>query len=290
MDIFIYIEIPNCFKDYLSKFSILSIFEKENITFKNMPPSNFPNDINKHFENMLGINSMNNGIQEFVNKQIGKGDLNAKYSYHQINIFVKLFLSQYSKYKTKIKFLDENQKDVTESCIEDFAKSTQYFTNGGFAKLLTGEINTGKKYVINILSKVYENDLKKMKFENPLIFTYEVNKKLYYHKLYFPKKDSKQYQSSKDFLNKIIWALNLPYKVEDLLDIIEKDNNYVITNDNFKKMALLLYRIIANVPVIIMGDTGCGKTSLINVLNQILNGGKTTFEYTDIKSGEKKRS
>ena len=39
-------------------------------------------------------------------------------------------------------------------------------------------------------------------------------------------------------------------------------------------MVLLVYRIIANVPVIIMGDTGCGKTSLITKLNQILNGGK----------------
>ena len=65
--------------------------------------------------------------------------------------------------------------------------------------------------------------------------------------------------------------LNLPFEVDSLLSIIEeKNNNYVITNDNFKKMVLLVYRIIANVPVIIMGDTGCGKASLITKLNQIL--------------------
>ena len=39
-------------------------------------------------------------------------------------------------------------------------------------------------------------------------------------------------------------------------------------------MILLLYRIKANVPVIIMGDTGCGKTMLITKLNQLLNNGK----------------
>ena len=42
----------------------------------------------------------------------------------------------------------------------------------------------------------------------------------------------------------------------------------MITNDNFKKLVLIVYRIIANVPVIIMGDTGCGKTPLITKLNQ----------------------
>ena len=73
----------------------------------------------------------------------------------------------------------------------------------------------------------------------------------------------------------------------ELLGIIkvEKNNNYVITNDNFKKMVLLVYRIIANVPVIIMGDTGCGKTSLIIKLNQILNGGKTTLFKINIHPG-----
>jgi len=43
--------------------------------------------------------------------------------------------------------------------------------------------------------------------------------------------------------------------------IKEKNNEYVITIDNFKKMILLIYRILADVPVIIMGDTGCGKTT-----------------------------
>ena len=35
-------------------------------------------------------------------------------------------------------------------------------------------------------------------------------------------------------------------------------------------MVLLIYRIKANVPVILMGETGCGKTALITKLNQLL--------------------
>ena len=59
----------------------------------------------------------------------------------------------------------------------------------------------------------------------------------------------------------------------------------MITNDNFKKLVLIVYRIIANVPVIIMGDTGCGKTSLITKLNQILNNGENTLEIVNIHPG-----
>jgi len=58
-----------------------------------------------------------------------------------------------------------------------------------------------------------------------------------------------------------------------LKEIIDRDN-YVITNDNFRKMILILYRISANIPVILMGETGCGKTGLIRKLYQLLNNGE----------------
>lgn len=42
--------------------------------------------------------------------------------------------------------------------------------------------------------------------------------------------------------------------------------DYVLTADNLLKMLLLLLRIRAGIPVVIMGETGCGKTSLISFL------------------------
>ena len=50
-------------------------------------------------------------------------------------------------------------------------------------------------------------------------------------------------------------------------------------------MVLLYYRIKANVPVIIMGETGCGKTSLIIKLSQILNNGEKLVEIINIHPG-----
>ena len=50
-------------------------------------------------------------------------------------------------------------------------------------------------------------------------------------------------------------------------------------------MILLVYRIKANIPVIIMGETGCRKTALIIKLNQLLNNGEITVKIINIHSG-----
>ena len=70
-------------------------------------------------------------------------------------------------------------------------------------------------------------------------------------------------------------------KLISLKEIIEKDN-YVITKDNFKKMMLILYRISANIPVILMGETGCGKTGLIRKLYQLINNGEEMDQEKNI--------
>ena len=49
--------------------------------------------------------------------------------------------------------------------------------------------------------------------------------------------------------------------------------SYVFTADNFVKMVLILLRIRSNIPVIMMGETGCGKTSLIRKLSELINNG-----------------
>jgi len=42
------------------------------------------------------------------------------------------------------------------------------------------------------------------------------------------------------------------------------------TKDNFVKMALIYYRLKSRQPVIIMGETGVGKTSLVNYLADVM--------------------
>ena len=284
-EIKIYIEIPNSFDNYLSKFGILKIFNNENISLKNIPDLDLPNGIINTFNQLLELNS-NKVIERFIKKYIG----NREYSYHQIIIFIKLFLSEYSKLGDKLLFVDHNE-DVTEECIKKFSECTRYFTEGGFANLLTENKESKKIDYIDSLSYWYENDLINSKFPYPLIFTNKQKKE--YIQLEIPDKNETRYRNSKDYLNEIKRILNLPNDVEkkegdkkSLLSILNyKTNNYVITDDNFKKMILLIYRIKANIPVIIMGETGCGKTALVTKLNQLLNNGEITLSTINIYPG-----
>ncbi|ETN97178.1 hypothetical protein RFI_40353, partial [Reticulomyxa filosa] len=48
-------------------------------------------------------------------------------------------------------------------------------------------------------------------------------------------------------------------------------SNYVLTFDNILKMIAVFMKIRTNTPVILMGETGCGKTSLIKFLGHVVN-------------------
>jgi hypothetical protein len=230
-----------------------------------MPGYNYPKEIIEIFKRMLEIDS-NEKIKEFVEKYIGI-TRPQPYSFHQINIFIKLFISQYNQFESKLRFL-RGKKDVTEECISEFAKCTQYFTNGSFAKLIAGIDKNSNKDYIDELSEKYENDLKKMKFKSPLIFI--IKEKMIFDEFYVPTKTTNEYENPGAYLKRMKELLNIPNEVDkdigelkSLLSIIgQEGNNYVITNDNFKKMILLIYRIKANVPVIIMGETDVAKLPL----------------------------
>ena len=66
-----------------------------------------------------------------------------------------------------------------------------------------------------------------------------------------------------------------PEYFKDKKTMKEIAGSYVFTADNFVKMVLILLRIRANIPVIMMGETGCGKTSLIRKLSEFINNGST---------------
>ena len=45
------------------------------------------------------------------------------------------------------------------------------------------------------------------------------------------------------------------------------NENYIYTKDNFIKSVIILLKIQANIPVVLMGEIGCGKTSLLKLLS-----------------------
>lgn len=151
----------------------------------------------------------NEDIKKFVEGNIGI----KHYSFHQVQIFIKIFISQYNKFETKLTFLNY-KKDVTKECINDFAKYTKYFTQKGFAKLLTQKkVREKNMDFIDLLSKEYENDLKGTKFNIPLIFVIKEEKR--YIPLKLPDKYSREYKDCEDYLSAIKRALNLPNEIKE---------------------------------------------------------------------------
>ena len=88
----------------------------------------------------------------------------------------------------------------------------------------------------------------------------------------------KYYHKSKDDDDTI---LNINKNYTDINDT--SNEHYVLTPDNFLKMILIIQRVLAKVPIILIGETGCGKTSLIRFLaKEILN---EDFHVLNIHSG-----
>jgi len=369
----IYIEIPNCFNNFLENYPILNYFGINKIDFNNKEKLRLDEEKTKFFNWMIPKEDekgqpIKTTPEEFIidnmlnlHKEDFKGTREAKFSYHQINIFIKLFMNQYKIDNKKLKFLEDGE-DVTDKCIKNFAKCTKYFILGVYSKFLTGTLeeenytslnkdtnkNSGKiisddtsNYESNIkidldneknsinsnsnqseindnnnnnannnksfelkeepkkefnneikkdyetlrknyimkLSQLYNKDLENEEYKTPLIFNYK--NKDYYRTIFLSDTELEKYKSDIDFLEKIKNILELENPVletkdsnlKSLKQIIDRDN-YVITKDNFRKMILIIYRILADIPVILMGETGCGKTGLIRMLYQLLNNGE----------------
>lgn len=73
----------------------------------------------------------------------------------------------------------------------------------------------------------------------------------------FTKMDQKELQERLDRI-----VRTTPRENDDSLQSLD----YALTPDNILKMVLIIQRIRAGIPVIVMGETGCGKTSLVRYL------------------------
>ena len=84
-------------------------------------------------------------------------------------------------------------------------------------------------------------------------------------------------KSETELLNDILDLCGVENDIEkerSRIEIKNKFPTYVFTTDNYTKMIHILMKTRANVPIIMMGETGCGKTSLIKMLSLIKNKGK----------------
>ena len=83
---------------------------------------------------------------------------------------------------------------------------------------------------------------------------------------------------------KILFSLNL-MSVDDLRKKCEELGNYIFVADNFIKMVRILLNIEAKIPVILMGETGVGKTKLLEMLATLYGKGKLNWHRLQIHAG-----
>ena len=89
--------------------------------------------------------------------------------------------------------------------------------------------------------------------------------------------------SNEDILTILKNFLNINLSEKEIRNIV---GNYVYTADNLIKVILIILRIEAKVPVIMMGETGCGKTRLIEMAFKLKNKNKDiSIKKLDIHAG-----
>ena len=88
------------------------------------------------------------------------------------------------------------------------------------------------------------------------------------------------------FLEQIknVFALD-KMNIEELKQLCEKLGNYIFVSDNFIKMVRILLNIEAKIPVILMGETGVGKTKLLEMLTTLYGKGTVRMKKLQIHAG-----
>ena len=258
--------------------------------------------------------------QEECDKLIFKIIKGKNMTYYQIKLFIDVLGSKLKEFNKNF-FLNafylsqgkNNLNKVRKIIVNNLIKQTEYFIK----KIPNDKINKKDNVKLSLNINNINNDNNFISFDKlnqTLFYVHEGFQDLFtiitnkapedeeYKKFlqlqnFIKVKILKSYHNYKlykheDFLKEIkdIFALQNPILIKDKknqkeLSLQEIVGNYVITPDNFIKMLLILTRIRANIPIILMGETGCGKTSLLKKLFDIMIN-KSTFKMKILNFNE----
>ena len=277
----IFVEIPNCFVNFIETYPILKIFienQKEEINLESQRKLKLLNEKEKNLFNSLDIAN----VEEFINKKIQIKNP----SYYQKRQFINAFLSQIDS---------DNIPKINEDIFEKIINATRHFTENKYSSLLKeaniidkkieinddeqSSIKTGKDSQLFDEKTISENitDSKKIK-ENNNMTEMSIDEKIL-EKLSSIDKDNdnkEKKENEKDIIPLIFYnkkdreffEVSMMEKYYDNYDrkqlifnldnpIEEKDPNnpelksldeilgeYVITIDNFRKMVKIYFMYI----------------------------------------------
>ena len=234
-------------------------------------------------------------------------------TYYQINAFLSVLSNQLKYLSTSRVYSVESLKpnnltNLRSFVVEAFIKNTIHFTRGAYNDLLKSQQESynhflDEKSVISNLLSTNKNSITFDQIKPSLVFfngdgqsfsiistsqensdenrqltaiwrSQSMNKNI--------KLDNYKELTQLQFLTKIKLVLNLRNRVDKVFKgmrpLTEIIGSYVFTADNFIKMILILLRTRAKIPVVMMGETGCGKTSLIKMISILRDNAMITLD------------
>ena len=219
-----------------------------------------------------------------------------------------------------LKMTKEEALNIRKMIVQNLINVTKHFTSGPFEELIKMQDKTGlvlkEKNLDEEFIKKMENQIKGITYNviKPSLVLFNLDggsvsilttlseeeqefknlKKLYNSQnidIYKKEKNDKTFSklknmkslNSDDILKILKKFLNINLSNKEIQNIV---GNYVYTADNLIKVILIILRIKAKVPVIMMGETGCGKTRLIEMAFKLINKDKNIeIKKLDIHAG-----
>ena len=274
--------------------SILSMCEKNEIQL-----NNFDIKSNKF---KLSYKESQKIIINYLEKFIIKNP-----NYYQINTFIKVLYGEFIKFSNCIALspdllkrngLKEKDLIIRKDIIDYLVKLTKLFLIGPYEELIKNQelnaklmniSNDEKEKLINNNLTININSISFDQIKPSLVVFNQdgvsVNiiatcdekenefislQKLFNSQNIDETKKLKNFKklSRKEILESVKIFLSCKLNNEDIEKYL---GDYVYTSDNFIKVVLILMRIRAKIPVIMMGETGCGKTTLIKMALKLIN-------------------
>ena len=222
--------------------------------------------------------------------------------------------------KENFEYMNMSQEEalnIRKLIIQCFINVTKHFTSGPFEELLKTQENAGlilkEKNMNENFIKIMENQIEGITYNDikPSLVVFNLDgysvsilttlsdKDAEFKKLetLFKSQNIDQFRKGKnasklknlaslsgsDILSILKNFLNINLTEDKIKQIV---GNYVYTADNLIKVILIVLRIKAKVPVIMMGETGCGKTRLIEMAFKLINKNKkASIKKLDIHAG-----
>ena len=186
-----------------------------------------------------------------------------------------------AKEEELLKLADESIKQEIFS-FKSIKPSLVFFNRDGASLSIISNNNKDEKYYkdLHLLWNLSNPEINSLEFEELIeVANYRKTDILW---------DLKDYKNlnHEQFLEEIkrIFCLD-NFSIDNLKEICTKLGNYIFVSDNFIKIVVILLYIEAKIPVILMGETGVGKTKLLEMLSVLYGKGTPNWEKLQIHAG-----